>query len=144
MKTLYRKTIKIIRSKSNFENAYEFIRIYLGIALFLKGVHFISQPEDLDFWLKQGQINVMHALISHYVITAHLVGGLFLATGAITRIASVVQIPALLGAIIFVHSNDMFFSTNQNFELTSLVLFLLILFSFFGGGYLSLDYYSKQ
>ena len=135
------KLLKESLKHSKFENAIEIIRIYLGVALFLKGVHFILQPEDLVYWLHQGQLNVIEALVSHYVISAHLVGGLLLSVGLLTRVATAIQIPVLFGALGLVHSSEQLFSISQNIELTSLVLFLLIVFSIIGAGNLSLDYH---
>ena len=135
------KLLKESLKYSKFENAIEIIRIYLGIALFFKGVHFILQPEDLVYWLHQGQLNVIEALVSHYVISAHLVGGLLLTVGLLTRVATAIQIPVLFGALGLVHSSEQLFSISQNIELTSLVLFLLFVFSIIGAGNLSLDYH---
>ena len=76
---------KLLRKHSKYEHAFEIIRIFLGMALFLKGIHFIIKPQDLDFWMLQGQINVIETLISHYVISAHLVGGCLLCIGLLTK-----------------------------------------------------------
>ena len=117
----------------------DFLRIYLGVSLLLKGINFIMEPKVLSVWMETSQFFAMKALIAHYVVLAHLTGGLLLTLGLVTRIAALVQVPVLLGAVIFVHSKEGFFTTAQNLELTTLVLVLLVFFSLAGGGPLSLD-----
>ena len=126
---------------TKFENAIECIRIYLGAALFLKGIHFMIHPQDLVYFLSQGELNVLETFISHYVISAHLVGGLLMLFGLLTRIGALIQLPVLTGALGLVHSKETLFSTTQNIELTALVLFLLTIFSIIGSGNISLDYH---
>ena len=98
-------------------------------------------PQDLVYFLNQGELNILETFISHYVISGHLVGGLLMMVGLLTRLGALIQIPILCGALGFVHSKEALFSTNQNFELTALVLFLLALFCIIGSGNLSLDYH---
>jgi uncharacterized membrane protein YphA (DoxX/SURF4 family) len=128
---------------STFENAFELIRIYLGIGLFIKGIHFMINPQDLGTFISQGQLNVMETVVSHYVISAHLVGGLLMSVGLLTRFAAAVQVPILIGALGFVHSKDILFSTNQNIEFSALVLVILVIVSFTGAGNLSMDYHTS-
>ena len=137
MKIIIKQALK----QTKYENAIECIRIYLGLALFFKGIHFMFQPQDLVYFLKQGDFNVLETLVSHYVISAHLIGGLLITVGLLTRVGAFIQVPVLLGALAFVHSKEMLFSTTQNIELTALVLFLLVLFSIIGSGHISFDYY---
>ena len=95
-----KKIIKSALSHSKFENAIECIRIYLGIALFFKGIHFMINPQDLVYFLQQGELNVLETFISHYVISAHLVGGLLMTVGLLTRVGALIQLPVLTGALI--------------------------------------------
>ncbi len=136
-----KKLLKIAYKHSKFENSFELLRIYLGIGLFMKGIHFMIHPQDLVFFMQQGQINFIETFISHYVISAHLVGGLLMTVGLLTRIGAAIQIPVLFGALGFVHINETLFSTNQNIEFTALVLVLLILYSFTGSGNISMDFH---
>jgi uncharacterized membrane protein YphA (DoxX/SURF4 family) len=73
------------------------------------------------------------------VTIAHLAGGGLLAAGLLTRVASLIQVPALAGAILFVHLKEGLFTKAGTLELTILVLFLLVLFTIVGGGPLSAD-----
>jgi putative oxidoreductase len=136
-----KKIIKTALKHSKYENAIEIIRIYLGVGLFLKGVQFMIHPQDLVFFLSQGELNILETFISHYTISAHLVGGILMTFGLLTRLGALIQVPILIGALGFVHSKESLFSTSQNIELTALVLVLLGIFCIIGSGNLSLDYY---
>ena len=66
-------------------------------------------------------------------------GGAFLAVGLYTRIAALVQVPILAGAVFLVHWHDGLLSADQSLEFSALVLFLLVLVCAFGSGRWSLD-----
>ena len=124
----------------------DFIRIYLGIALFLKGVYFMQHREELLRLMDSaGSWWFAPAAVAHYIIPAHLFGGVMLALGLLTRIAAAAQLPILLGAVFYVHlprlSGLQFEGgQRQNIELAALVLFLTVLVFLHGSGRLSLDY----
>lgn len=118
----------------------EMLRIYLGVALFIRGGLMLRQPELLmEYTSKADWFWPLAA--AHYVILAHLAGGLLLAIGLLTRAAAAVQVPALLGAVFVVHLSEGLLSAGQGLELASLVLVLLGVFVVFGGGRLSADHY---
>jgi uncharacterized membrane protein YphA (DoxX/SURF4 family) len=119
----------------------DLVRIYLGIGLMVKGVHFMWHREELIQLMEEANnLWFAHAGVAHYVVGAHLVGGLFLALGLFTRLAAAVQIPALLGAVFYVAlPRLMYWEPRQNFEFSMLVLYLLVLILLFGGGRWSLD-----
>jgi uncharacterized membrane protein YphA (DoxX/SURF4 family) len=121
----------------------DLIRMYLGIALFWKGVYFASHTTELQRLMEQSN-NLWFAsqAIGHTVIFAHLVGGFFLAIGLITRLAAAVQIPVLAAAVFFIHLPKAFTAveSRQSFEFTALILFLLIVISIYGAGRWSVDY----
>ncbi len=118
--------------------ALELLRIYLGIALFAKGISFIGQMAALEE-VASFTPGWSASAIAHYVVVAHIGGGVLLAIGMITRLAAAVQLPALAGAVLFVHSREGVFAPSMGLELTLLVLFLLCLFTAVGGGRLSAD-----
>jgi len=115
--------------------AYSFIRIFLGFALFVRGFLFVINPEALtrlagseqNFW------------IFAYVAIGHLIGGFMLCIGFLTRLATLIQIPILVGAIFVYHLKQGLLSSGQSLEISVLVLFLLLIFFLFGGGELSMD-----
>jgi uncharacterized membrane protein YphA (DoxX/SURF4 family) len=74
-----------------------------------------------------------------YVAVGHLIGGFLLVIGYFTRLASLIQIPILFGAIFIYHLKQGLLTSGQSLEISVLVLFLLIIFFLFGGGELSLD-----
>lgn len=116
----------------------EILRVYLGLALFAKGIAFIGQMPVLEEMARAGPTSFGAAMIAHYVVVAHLAGGLLLAMGFITRLAAAAQIPVLVGAVFFVHANEGLFTT-MRLELALLVLVLLVVYAFIGGGRWSVD-----
>lgn len=119
----------------------DIIRIALGIFLCWKGVDFLRNTSNLISLMKNtspfGEFVII--LMAHYVAFAHVLGGFFLAIGMFTRAACLIQIPILLGAIIFVN----FSATKEAFNpyselfLSVIVLLLLIYFLIIGNGALS-------
>ncbi|HMO32166.1 MAG TPA: DoxX family protein [Lacibacter sp.] len=122
----------------------DFIRIVLGIVLVLKGVQYINNMTSLSALLNKGPFTstALVAIVSHYVIFAHLIGGLLIATGLLTRFACIVQIPILLGAVIFVNAPAGLF-TQSELWFSFLILILLVFFTLEGSGPISVDQWMK-
>lgn len=118
---------------------FDLLRIYLGIALFVRGALFIADPSRVMVFAQRSGDWFWPLLVGHYVGMAHLCGGILLAIGAATRIASLVQVPVLVGAVFFVHWGEGLLSSSQSLELASLVLAMLLSFGVFGAGPLSVD-----
>jgi putative oxidoreductase len=124
----------------------DLIRIYLGVALFFKGVYFMGNREALLNMMEgAGGWWFAPAALAHYIVPAHLFGGLMLALGLLTRVAALAQIPVLLGAVFYVHMprlSGLSHETlgNQNLQLSALVLFLTVLVLLHGAGRFSLDH----
>ena len=53
--------------------------------------------------MEQGQLVFATVALAHYVTMGHLVCGFMLAVGLLTRLAAFIQLPILLGAVIFIH-----------------------------------------
>jgi len=119
---------------------FEFLRIYLGIGLFVKGVLFASDPELLARMTSEGQLDAWAVMIAHYVVPAHLAGGAMLTAGLLTRLVALANVPILLGAVVFVHQGDGLFTRSQDLEFTLFVLFTLLLIVWHGPGRLALDH----
>jgi len=115
---------------------WDVIRIFLGLALAVRGIAFLMNPETLSELAPGRDV----AGIGSLVAFSHLLGGLMLTAGFLTRIAALIQIPIMANATFFVAVEWGFASTNQSLELSILVLFLLALTLIFGAGKLSLDY----
>src|SRR5262245_12468236 len=97
---------------------FELLCIYLGVGLFMKGVLFASDPATLAGLTSEGRLDAWAYVIAHYVVAVHLCGGVMLAIGLLTRLAAFLQLPILLGAVLFVHRNDGLFTRTQNLEFT--------------------------
>ena len=130
-------------AETHREHWLDCIRIYLGLGLLARGLLLITNTSPgyiVDFFQRAGQSWLATGFLMHYVMIAHFVGGLLLTIGFLTRIAALVQIPVLLGAVFFVHRQDGLFAMGQSLEFSALVLFLLVMFAISGAGKLSLDY----
>lgn len=118
----------------------DLLRMFLGFALFVRGIQsLVDQDWLLGMIERSGFDWILPVVVAHYVALSHLVGGLMLIVGLLTRWASLVQIPVLLGAV-FLHLREGLGAPGgQSLELAVLVLFLLCLFFYYGSGRWSLD-----
>jgi uncharacterized membrane protein YphA (DoxX/SURF4 family) len=116
----------------------DIIRIALGIFLCYKGVDFLRNSSSLMGLMKLTSpfSDFMIIMLAHYVAFAHLIGGFFLAIGILTRAACLIQIPILLGAVIFVNINTTkeVFSPYSELFFSIIILLLLIYFLIIGNG----------
>ncbi len=120
---------------------FDLIRAYLGVALFVRGYLFVSHPNLIARYLERSGDWLWPVATAHYVGFAHLGGGLLLAIGLGTRLAAALQVPILCGAVFFIHRGEGLFWIGQSLELSTLVLFLLLIFFVFGAGPCSADYF---
>jgi uncharacterized membrane protein YphA (DoxX/SURF4 family) len=119
----------------------DIFRFALGIFLVYKGVEFLENMGTM--------INQMHGLLpniyfslsmlGHYIVFAHIVGGLMLAFGFATRAACIMQIPILIGAIFFINSSGGIFNSYSQMIITVVCLLGLIYFLIAGNGPWSVD-----
>jgi uncharacterized membrane protein YphA (DoxX/SURF4 family) len=117
--------------------AYSLIRIFLGIALFIRGWILISDPSAI---IELGGTDKLYWWYS-YISIAHLIGGFLLTLGLITRLATLLQIPILAAAVFYVHFRQGLVTSGQSLELSVLVLILLVIYFLFGSGVLAVDNY---
>jgi len=123
----------------------DLVRIFLGVALFVKGVQFYLDPTFVTESLTRGGwFEAVPGVVLYYIVLAHIVGGSLLAIGLLTRISVLVQLPVLLGAAFIVSLPEGPLSYTHRFEFTALVLFLLLMILLHGGGRLSVDHYLKS
>ncbi len=118
----------------------DIIRIYIGVFLFLKGIYFLLDPSIITNLVSENKILFWNSLLAHYIVLCHLVGGGFLVIGLLTRIAALVQVPILIGAVFIIHLKEGFMNYAQNLEYASLMLVLLVVFSVIEPGKLSVDH----
>lgn len=132
--------------KTHENDFFDFVRIYLGIGLFVKAIYFMLHRDYL-FALMQdaGTLWFAPAVVIHYVIPAHLIGGFLLTIGLLTRLAALAQIPILVGAVFYIHLPKMVsMEPRQNLEFSALVLFLIVLIFLRGAGRYSVDWHLSE
>lgn len=114
----------------------DIIRILLGVFLFYKGIDFLqnlpSVKGELHSKTSFGEYTVL--LLGHYVVFAHIIGGILLTIGLFTRFACLIQIPVLLGAIIFINSGSSAVKPYSELFLSVIVLLLMFYFLIIGNG----------
>lgn len=135
---IFSNTIQWLENNNGL--AYSFIRIFLGTALFIRGLIMFSNPAAIVTLAGEDRIYWWFS----YITISHIVGGLLLAIGFFTRLASLIQIPVLIGAVFLIHLKQGLLSVGQSLELSVLVLVLLLIYFAFGSGLLSLDDYRKR
>lgn len=118
----------------------DLIRIFLGIALFIRGVLFMSDQSRVIGLVQQEGVDwLVPIILIHAVTLAHIIGGLMLAAGLFTRLAALIQIPVLIVAVFLAFVQGGLLAPEQSLELAALVLFLLCVLFLFGAGSISLD-----
>ena len=119
----------------------DLLRIALGIFLCLKGIEFAKNMSVVMNLMTDAMPfgSFMMILIGHYVVFAHVIGGFLLATGLLTRFACILQIPILVGAILFVNAAHDMMRPFSELMLSVMILILLIYFLIIGSGPWSLD-----
>lgn len=121
------------------------IRVILGLILFWKGIVFIRDTEILKSLIEHSGIGVFSKnseALTFIIAYLTLLCGLLILTGLFTRVASIIQIPILFIAIVFVNSKNMGESTSE-LILSIVVFILLIIFAIKGSGTLSADEYFR-
>ncbi len=118
------------------------LRIYLGIALVIKGIYFITNMSELEATLGEG-LGQEQTMIAWSVVFAHVIGGASLALGFVTRLAAFANAVIMFGAVI-VHllgnAAESLIGSNLDFQFTFFVFFSLMLLVWRGSGPLSLDH----
>lgn len=117
----------------------DFLRIALGLILFIKGYFFIRDTDKIIEILSNSRFEWVAFAMAHYVAFAHLVGGAMITIGLLTRVAIAFQLPILLGAIIFINSRTGFYSVNSELPFSILVFTMLVFFFIYGSGPSSAD-----
>jgi len=136
-------TIKSLNKWANAHTYYplDLLRVALGVFLFMKGVDFMSNHQQMVEIIKPFQNLPGGMLIMHYVAPAHFVGGFLLVIGLLTRWAVVAQLPILIGAVLVNFIGEM---NTTNLMLAFITLLVCIFFVFYGSGKHSADYYLKM
>lgn len=125
---------------------FTILRVFLGLILTIRGVYFFINEEPLYYLIKDSHLNELHISMQIAVLISiiHLAGGIFMITGLFTKIAAWVQVPVVLGAVIFINKNNSLSFTYPGLLISLFVLALLLLFAFKGGGEISVDGYAEE
>ncbi|PKV49609.1 DoxX-like protein [Aquimarina sp. MAR_2010_214] len=136
-------TIKSLNKWANAHTYYplDLLRIALGVFLFIKGINFISNSQILVDLIKPVQNLAGAMIIIHYVAPAHLIGGVLISFGLLTRWSVTAQLPLLIGAVLINFIGEM---NVANLIIASIILLLCVFFLFYGSGKHSVDYYLKM
>ena len=121
----------------------DFLRVSLGVFLFIKGALFLGNTDELLNIISTDFRGWSAFALVHYIAFAHLFGGLMIALGLLTRIAIIIQIPILLGAIFFANADQSIFSVYSELALSIIVFLVLVLFLVTGPGPHTVDNYYR-
>ncbi|MBN9382922.1 MAG: DoxX family membrane protein [Chitinophagaceae bacterium] len=114
----------------------DIVRIALGAFLCYKGVEYLYNMGAMLSLITNrmafGSFSSM--LMSNYIAFAHLLGGILLILGVLTRFACLIQIPILLGAIFFINLSPDLYRPFSELLLSIVVFLLLVLFLIVGNG----------
>ncbi|MAT54040.1 MAG: DoxX family protein [Saprospirales bacterium] len=119
----------------NKDVAYALIRIFLGAALMVRGLFLFLNPEALTKIVDDNSLNMYFS----WIAISHLLGGLMLLLGLLTRLGALIQLPEVAYAVFFIHAKQGLMMGGQSFELATMTLFLLLVILVYGAGPLSLD-----
>jgi len=112
----------------------DIVRILLGVFLCYKGIDFLMNMGAMLGLITNrmsfGSFTEM--MMGNYISFAHILGGILLILGVLTRFACLLQLPILLGAVFFV--NTSLYRPFSETLVAILVLLLLVLFLVVGNG----------
>jgi putative oxidoreductase len=138
--------METVKSLNKWANAHTYqwldvLRIIVGVFLFTKGVSFITNTQYYTELISSIKNLGGGMIFLHYIVTAHMVGGVMIVFGLLTRWAIVSQLPILLAAFLINFFGEMNIS---NLILSFLLLLICVFFLFYGSGKHSADYYFKM
>jgi uncharacterized membrane protein YphA (DoxX/SURF4 family) len=119
-------------------------RVALGAILLLRGVAFLNNLPELEKMIIENNLSEYKNVLKNFLPWIHIAGGFLIIIGIFTRFAAFIQIPVLLGALLFITSKNSIFSTETNLSFSILILLMLTLFVVEGSGSLSLAGYFKE
>lgn len=135
-----------VKSLNKWANAHtyyslDFLRIGLGIFFLLKGASFVTNSRDFEDLVSPISNFMGGMFVFHYIAAAHMMGGIMIIFGLLTRWCVIAQIPILIGAVAINFIGTM---NVQNLILALLFLIVSLFFLFYGSGKHSADYYFKM
>jgi len=124
----------------------DILRIVLGVFLCYKGVEFLTNMSDMLALMttKMSFGSFTSVMMSNYISFAHILGGILLILGVLTRFACILQIPVMIGAIFFISASPDMYRPFSQLLLAIVVLLLLVLFLIVGNGRIQLLKFSDE
>lgn len=119
------------------------IRVITGLFLILDGIHILIHSTQLEELLKQIMSIPKANFVVNYIGFAHLFGGVFIILGLLTRVAILLQIPAVLAEMYYIQAPNSFLGNWEIIASTILLILLIYLFGR-GSGKFSMDYYRMK
>jgi len=134
--------VKSLNKWANAHTSYplDLLRIALGIFLIMKGASFITNNQNLTDEFSTLSNFTGGMFIFHYVAAGHIMGGIMIIFGLLTRWAIWAQLPILIGAVVINLIGTM---NVTNMLLALLTLIVCGFFLVYGSGKHSADYYFK-
>jgi uncharacterized membrane protein YphA (DoxX/SURF4 family) len=120
------------------------VRVALGAALLLRGVAFLNNLPNMERLIDVNGLTQYKDLLMNSIPWIHIAGGFLIILGLFTRFAAFVQIPVLIGALLFVTTKNGLFTAETDLTLSLIILLLLAIFVIEGSGPLSLASYFKE
>jgi len=120
------------------------IRVAVGAALLLFGVDFLNNHNKFGDLLTANGFSHYNDIMWNSVPWVHIGGGFLMIIGLFTRFAAFIQMPLLIGSLIFITQKKDLFPSVTNPAITILLLVLLVVFLIEGSGTLSLAHYFKE
>ncbi len=127
------------RHSSNY--IIDIFRITLGIFLFMKGLRFMNDTNLILEVLGTNSSFMSDMIVVHYVSMVHLIGGVLIIFGLLTRWSVLAQIPIVIGALLVNFIGE--FSAANTLQ-ASVILITLLVFLIIGAGKHSADYSLKM
>jgi putative oxidoreductase len=143
--------MSLIRQIENWSSSHNpkwlaLLRVALGVLIFMRGVTFLNDQDGFETVIGDSSLREFSSALGHILPWIHIIGGFLIIMGVMTRITCFLQIPVVLGGIIFIHSTKAkeLFAVETDLSFSLLILLLLIVFFIEGGGPLSLVNYLKN
>lgn len=133
--------VKINSNKGNrlaFQSLLVF-RVLLGLSLFMKGIQFTKQQVLLREMFAASEKLGEYFWLQTIIPWLNLIGGFLIVIGLFTRLSCLLNIPLLLGAVIFVNSKKGPFAGENELAYSVVVLVFLVFYLWEGAGPVSLD-----
>lgn len=136
-------SVKGLNKWANAHTYYslDILRVALGVFLLVKGATFITNSRDFEDLIAPFSNFLGGMFVFHYIASAHIMGGMLIAMGLLTRWCIIAQLPILIGAVAINFIGEM---NVQNLILSVLALGVSVFFLFYGSGKHSVDYYFKM